>query len=105
MNVPKNKLLGRFFSGFLISPAIKVTLFQASLENKELIIVVEIAIIKPQVVKSVTVISPVSALKTVLLAVQVVEKFSSKYPDLTLRIIPKIIKMNRANNLELVKIN
>jgi hypothetical protein len=35
----RNKLRGIFFFGSLISPAIKVTLFHASLENKEFMIV------------------------------------------------------------------
>ena len=39
MVVPKNKLLGMFFFGSFISPAINVTLFHASDENNELMIV------------------------------------------------------------------
>ena len=40
IEVPINKLKGIFFLGFLISPAINVTLFQASLEKMEPIIAV-----------------------------------------------------------------
>ena len=38
--VPSNKLRGIFFCGSLISPAIKVTLFHASLLNREPIMAV-----------------------------------------------------------------
>ena len=46
MEVPINKLNGIFFFGFLISPAIKVTLFHASLENIDPIMAVPRARIK-----------------------------------------------------------
>ena len=39
INVPKNKLRGIFFCGFFISPAMNVTLFHASEEKRELMIV------------------------------------------------------------------
>jgi hypothetical protein len=44
IKVPRNKLRGIFFFGSLISPAIKVTLFHASLENKEFMIVAPAAL-------------------------------------------------------------
>src|SRR5574343_236742 len=93
-----------FFLGSLISAAIKVTLFHASLEKRELIIVAPIAPTKANPDNSVNEIV-LSSLITVLKATQGFSKFSLKTLDSKPIYSPIIIKANRANNFAAVKNN
>ncbi|MNY35383.1 hypothetical protein D3C86_1697820 [compost metagenome] len=81
INVPKNNERGKFLSGFRISPAINVTLFHASEEKSELIMVVERTIIKPTVVRGTASSHEPSAAFFVEVASHILWKFSSKKPE------------------------
>ena len=89
----------------MISPAIKVTLFHASLENKELIIVAPIAPAKAIPVSFVTVVVFVVSSKTVLLASHVLLKLFEKVSVWKPIYNPKAIKAKSAINLAEVNTN
>ena len=103
MVVPKNKLFGIFFLGSFISPAIKVTLFQASEEKSELIIVAPNAPIKAKPDRGITSHSPLGNF-TVLYASHMCSKFCEKTSVFKPIANPKIINAKRANNFAEVKI-
>ena len=102
--VPRNKLLGIFFFGSLISAAMKVTLFQASLEKRELIIVAPIAPSRAKPASLVTVTLP-STFKTVLEASHIFSKLFDNTSVFNPTYNPKMIKAKSAMSLAKVKIN
>src|SRR6478672_588986 len=104
IRVPRNKLLGMFFFGSLISPAIKVTLFQASLENNELMIVAPIAPNKATPASLVTVMVP-SGFKTVLEASHMWAKLFDNTSVWNPTYNPSMIIENKAISLAEVKIS
>jgi hypothetical protein len=90
MSVPRNKLRGIFFLGSLISPAIKVTLFHASLERR---INNGCASLKSPFQFSNRYRS--IGLTTVLLASHMLVKFSERIFVLKPRIILKLLRQKR----------
>ena len=105
IKVPRNKLRGIFFLGSLISPAMNVTLFHASLEKSELIIVAPIAPINANPVRLTISHCLVSELKNVLEASHICVKLSMITCPLKPIANPNMIKAKSANNLAEVKMS
>ncbi|MNR04211.1 hypothetical protein D3C85_1201500 [compost metagenome] len=99
MKVPRNRLSPTLRSGFLISPAMKVTPFQASLENKEPTREAETAAKRtdpPTVIQD-----PLSTLKDLVL--QASAQLAFHISDLAPKVKPNIIRPKRDNILIMVR--
>ena len=99
MRVPKNKARPIFRLGFFTSPAIKVTLFQASLLKIEPTIAAAIAPIIA--VPAISVQEEVAAFQPFITNASV--QFAFHISDLAANINPKMISPNKLSNLVAVK--
>lgn len=99
IKVPKNKLKPTFLFGFLISPAIKVTPFQASLENTDPTNAAEIPVIRAVPLIGSQLLSDASKLRDTQAFVQ----FASQISDFAASKNPNTISPRRENILIIVR--